>query len=92
MSPEKVDRIKSLYERLDLDSDGTINIRDLSRALQKEANHIPTNYAGRILQRISRDDKHEINFSEFIQYVVDHERKLEVIFKDLDRNQDGTFL
>ncbi|KAI6191344.1 hypothetical protein M3Y97_00218100 [Aphelenchoides bicaudatus] len=89
LSKEKAERIRSLYERLDLDNDGTINIRDLSRALQKEANHIPTNYAGRILQRISREDKDEIDFSEFIQYVVDHEKKLELIFKDLDKNQDG---
>lgn len=46
LSKEKAERIRDLYERLDLDGDGTINIRDLSRALQKEANHIPTNYAG----------------------------------------------
>lgn len=38
---------------------------------------------------MSPDDKHEINFSEFVQYVVDHEQRLELIFKDLDRNQDG---
>lgn len=46
LSQEKVDKIRTLYERLDLDNDGTINIRDLSRALQNEADHIPINYAG----------------------------------------------
>lgn len=89
LSSEKVERIRMLYERLDLDGDGTINIRDLSRALKSEADHIPTNYAGRILQRISPKDLDEINFPEFIQYIVEHEKKLELIFRDLDRNQDG---
>lgn len=41
------------------------------------------------MKRISKNDKHEIDFPEFIQYVIDHERNLELIFKDLDRNKDG---
>lgn len=31
----------------------------------------------------------EIDFSEFVHYVLEHEKKLAVTFRDLDRNADG---
>ena len=30
-----------------------------------------------------------IDFSEFVQYVMEHERKLQISFEELDRNKDG---
>ncbi|KAI6205684.1 hypothetical protein M3Y94_00820300 [Aphelenchoides besseyi] len=89
LSPEKEEQIRRLYERLDYDNDGTVNILDLSMALKREVPHIPSGLAPKIVQRISKDNSDEINLSEFIQYVVEHEKRLEFIFKDLDRNQDG---
>ncbi|KAI6175154.1 hypothetical protein M3Y99_01990300 [Aphelenchoides fujianensis] len=89
LDPEREERIRKLYERLDLDNDGTVNIRDLSMALKRETPHIPSGLAPKILQRISKDDSYEINLPEFVQYVVEHEKRLEHIFEDLDRNQDG---
>lgn len=32
-----------------------------------------------------------ITFTEFVQYVIDHEKKLEIIFRDLDKNKNGHF-
>ncbi|CAD5229607.1 unnamed protein product [Bursaphelenchus okinawaensis] len=89
LSLEKEEQIRELYDRLDLDNDGTINIGDLSAALQKEVPHIPSNLAPKILQTISQEDKDWINYPEFIAYIVEHERKLEKVFQELDRNQDG---
>ncbi|KAI6173789.1 hypothetical protein M3Y98_01120200 [Aphelenchoides besseyi] len=89
LSAEKEEQIRRLYERLDYDNDGTVNILDLSMALKREVPHIPSGLAPKIVQRISKDNSDEINLSEFIQYVVEHEKRLEFIFKDLDRNQDG---
>ncbi|CAD5228042.1 unnamed protein product [Bursaphelenchus okinawaensis] len=89
LSREKEEQIRELYDRLDMDNDGTINIRDLSVALQKEVPHIPSNLAPKILQTISQEDKDWINYPEFIEYIVEHERKLEKVFQELDRNKDG---
>uniref|UniRef100_A0A1I7SLT4 Calcium-binding mitochondrial carrier protein SCaMC-2 n=1 Tax=Bursaphelenchus xylophilus TaxID=6326 RepID=A0A1I7SLT4_BURXY len=89
LSKEKECQIRELYDRLDMDNDGTINIRDLSLALQKEVPHIPSNLAPKILRTISKEDKDWINYSEFTQYVVEHERRLEKVFEELDRNKDG---
>lgn len=42
------------------------------------------------MQRISKDDNSEsISFHDFVQYVIEHEKRLELIFRDLDRNKDG---
>ncbi|KHN87344.1 Putative calcium-binding mitochondrial carrier F55A11.4 [Toxocara canis] len=42
LSAEKEMRLRELYERLDMDNDGTIDIRDLTMALEHEMPHIPT--------------------------------------------------
>lgn len=41
LSKEKEEAIRQLYDRLDMDNDGTIDIRDLTIALMHELPHIP---------------------------------------------------
>uniref|UniRef100_A0A915CFN2 EF-hand domain-containing protein n=1 Tax=Parascaris univalens TaxID=6257 RepID=A0A915CFN2_PARUN len=89
VSPEKEMRLRELYERLDMDNDGTIDIRDLTTALKHEMPHIPTVLAPKLFARMNRVKNEKVNFIEFVQYVVEHEKKLELIFRDLDRNKDG---
>ena len=36
-----------------------------------------------------RDRDGTIDFAEFVSYIVNHERKLEIAFKTLDSNRDG---
>jgi hypothetical protein len=33
--------------------------------------------------------KNTVDFGEFVLYVLDHEKQLELVFHDLDRNKDG---
>ncbi|KAK0404660.1 hypothetical protein QR680_017560 [Steinernema hermaphroditum] len=90
LCPEKERALKELYERLDMDNDGTIDIRDLTAALKHEMPHIPYRLAPKLLARIRRrEDDDAVNFSDFVHYVIEHEKRLELIFQDLDRNQDG---
>ncbi|KAH7678453.1 putative calcium-binding mitochondrial carrier F55A11.4, partial [Aphelenchoides avenae] len=30
-----------------------------------------------------------ISFADFLIYVIEHKKRLELLFRDLDRNQDG---
>ncbi|KIH64749.1 EF hand [Ancylostoma duodenale] len=89
LSPEKEKRLRELYERLDIDNDGTVDIRDLTAALKHEMPHIPSRLAPKLMARISHGDGGNINFGDFVKYVVEHEKTLEVIFQDLDKNNDG---
>ena len=36
-----------------------------------------------------RDQDGTIDFAEFVSYIVNHEKKLEIAFKTLDYNKDG---
>ncbi|KAH7694328.1 Protein F55A11.4 a, partial [Aphelenchoides avenae] len=90
LSAEKEEEIRDLYERLDMDNDGTIDIRDLTLALTHKIPHIPSRLAPEILQRITKsNDAPVISFADFLIYVIEHEKRLELLFQDLDRNQDG---
>ena len=44
------------------------------------------------MARISTTNDDKVNFSDFVKYVVEHEKRLESIFKDLDKNRDGLLI
>ncbi|CAI5450875.1 unnamed protein product [Caenorhabditis angaria] len=91
LSPDKEQQIREFYDRLDIDHDGTIDIRDLTQALKHEnsLSHIPTNLAPAIMSQMSKDDDGKVGFVEFANYVLDHEQKLAEMFATMDRNNDG---
>ncbi|MFH4975065.1 hypothetical protein AB6A40_001774 [Gnathostoma spinigerum] len=89
LSPEKEKKLRELYDRLDMDNDGTIDIRDLTAALKHEMPHIPSNIAPKLFERMNIVKNDKVNFTEFANYVTEHEKKLEIVFQDLDRNNDG---
>ncbi|PIO73590.1 EF hand [Teladorsagia circumcincta] len=82
-------RLRELYERLDMDNDGTVDIRDLTAALKREMPHIPARLAPKLMARLSSRNDDKVDFGEFANYVVEHEKRLEAIFQDLDKNNDG---
>ena len=44
------------------------------------------------MKRADRDASAEISFSEFVEYMSEHERKLKLAFSELDHNKDGEWL
>uniref|UniRef100_A0A1I7T5E7 Calcium-binding mitochondrial carrier protein SCaMC-2 n=1 Tax=Caenorhabditis tropicalis TaxID=1561998 RepID=A0A1I7T5E7_9PELO len=89
MSEEKEQQIREIYDRLDIDHDGTIDIRDLTMALKHETPHIPSNLAPVIMSKMSPDDEGRVDFHNFSSYVLENEQKLAEMFADMDRNHDG---
>lgn len=41
------------------------------------------------MSRLSPKNEDKVDFAEFVDYVVEHEKRLQTIFEDLDRNRDG---
>uniref|UniRef100_A0A158PEU6 EF-hand domain-containing protein n=1 Tax=Angiostrongylus costaricensis TaxID=334426 RepID=A0A158PEU6_ANGCS len=89
LSPEKERGLRELYDRLDIDNDGTVDIRDLTAALKHEMPHIPARLAPKLMARLSSGSEEKVDFRDFVKYVLEHEKRLEVIFQDLDKNNDG---
>ncbi|KAI1289134.1 Calcium-binding mitochondrial carrier protein SCaMC-2 [Halotydeus destructor] len=90
ISPETKKRLDKLFNEIDLDKDGKIDIADLETALNKRGHTSKSkNHAREFLQRSDTNQSGDVNFSEFIEYCLEHEKRLQVIFKDIDVNQDG---
>uniref|UniRef100_A0A7E4VED8 EF-hand domain-containing protein n=1 Tax=Panagrellus redivivus TaxID=6233 RepID=A0A7E4VED8_PANRE len=90
MPEEKQKKLRELYDFLDVNNDGTIDIRDLTAALKHKVRHIPSKLAPEIFANMCREDKStEVDFGDFLDYVIAHERRLEEVFRQLDKNQDG---
>ncbi len=42
-----------------------------------------------VFKKGDTDNDGLINFAEFVEYIIDHEKKLKLAFKTLDSNKDG---
>ncbi|CAJ0928630.1 unnamed protein product, partial [Mesorhabditis belari] len=87
IAPEKERRLREMYDKFDADRDGSLDLRDLTSALQQCVPHIPSVYAPRLLEKMAPYDR--VSFPDFVRYVTRQEEKLEEIFHELDRNKDG---
>lgn len=86
---EREKRLEKLFKQLDVDGDGRINFQDLSEALEKMG--LP-HAAGNVEEFIEKSDlakSGNVDFAEFIHYVMEHEKQLMVVFKSVDENRDG---
>jgi len=45
-----------------------------------------------MLHKADKDKSSDISFAEFVEYMREHERMLQLAFSDLDRNKDGKTL
>ncbi|KAL3871520.1 hypothetical protein ACJMK2_039514 [Sinanodonta woodiana] len=86
-SAEK-ERLSALFEKIDRNKDGRIDIDDLSEALQSM--NVPTvpGHAQEFMKH-DKDRDGKIDFQEFLQYVQEHEDKLRLYFRRIDVNEDG---
>ncbi|VIO89464.1 Uncharacterized protein BM_BM4401 [Brugia malayi] len=89
ISEEKEERLRELYKRLDMNEDGSIDMQDLRNALKQRAPYIPSGVIPELFAQIDHLNDDIITFAEFVQYAVEHEKKLEIIFRDLDKNNTG---
>jgi solute carrier family 25 phosphate transporter 23/24/25/41 len=83
-------RFEDLFAKLDVNKDGKIEVHELSVALKslKGVKDVDKQ-AEAMMTRADKDASAEISFAEFVDYMHEHERKLQLAFSDLDRNKDG---
>ncbi|XP_077276191.1 short Calcium-binding Mitochondrial Carrier isoform X1 [Temnothorax americanus] len=84
------ERLEGLFQRLDLDGNGRIDVHDLSQALREVGVHTQyAQYAQKFLAHSDRTKSGDISLAEFIHYVREHEKNLRLQFSHLDKNKDG---
>ncbi|KRX84405.1 Calpain clp-1 [Trichinella sp. T6] len=91
LSEEQENRFRDIYNKLDLDRDGKVNIKDLIYALNQR---MPTvqhrhSYAMNLMEEANKKHGESLSFADFVHYMLEHEQRLTLVFNDCDRNQDG---
>uniref|UniRef100_A0A672ZXX1 Solute carrier family 25 member 23b n=1 Tax=Sphaeramia orbicularis TaxID=375764 RepID=A0A672ZXX1_9TELE len=80
-------RYEELFQQLDLNKDGRVDISELRTGLAARGLH--RGEAEEIV--LESDINHDglLDLEEFSQYMLHHERRLQLMFHSLDRNNDG---
>lgn len=89
LCPETQRRLKNLFQKLDVDGDGRIDVKDLTAGLQKLGLPHSTDNAKKFIEFSDLTRDGVVDFQEFAQYVLEHERNLKLVFNKIDENADG---
>ncbi|XP_055538928.1 calcium-binding mitochondrial carrier protein SCaMC-2 isoform X4 [Wyeomyia smithii] len=90
------ERLEKIFNKLDRDGNGRIDIHDLSAALKEfglshqyaeEYGH--SLFFQRFLKQSDQTQSGDVGLAEFIHYVREHEKNLRLQFTHLDKNRDG---
>ncbi|MGH0156398.1 UNVERIFIED_CONTAM: hypothetical protein FKN15_057158 [Acipenser sinensis] len=82
-------RYDDLFAKLDTNKDGKVDIHELRQGLKEMGMGLGEGAALKIVSAGDSDDDGELDISEFSEYLRDHEKKLMLTFKSLDKNNDG---
>ncbi|XP_031231083.1 calcium-binding mitochondrial carrier protein SCaMC-1-like isoform X2 [Mastomys coucha] len=78
-----------LFEDLDHNGDGVVDILELSDGLKYWSSSVGEDPEKEIFERADSNADSGLDFEEFVQYLQDHEKKMKLAFKSLDKNDDG---
>ncbi|XP_071765950.1 calcium-binding mitochondrial carrier protein SCaMC-3b [Centroberyx gerrardi] len=85
--PDREKSYAELFEQLDLNKDGRVDINELKTGLAARGLH--RREAEEIVRESDINHDGLLDFQEFSQYLRAHEKRLRLMFYSLDRNNDG---
>uniref|UniRef100_A0A8C5CW66 EF-hand domain-containing protein n=1 Tax=Gadus morhua TaxID=8049 RepID=A0A8C5CW66_GADMO len=80
---------EDLFEKLDTNKDGKVDVAELRAGLTSMGITFRKGAAQKIISSGDKDKDLGLDFEEFSKYLKDHEKKLRLTFKSLDKNNDG---
>lgn len=83
-------KLRELFNKIDKDRDGNIDIKDLITALPEMAVAQLPGHAQDFFKRHDTNHDGKITFGEFVDFIKEHEKKLHSYFLKLDVNKDGS--
>ncbi|GLD49583.1 calcium-binding mitochondrial carrier protein SCaMC-1 isoform X1 [Lates japonicus] len=80
---------EELFAKLDTNKDGKVDVSELKAGLAAMGIKTGKGAAQKIISSGDQDKDDGLDFSEFSKYLKEHEKKLRLTFKSLDKNNDG---
>ncbi|XP_068599151.1 mitochondrial adenyl nucleotide antiporter SLC25A24-like [Brachionichthys hirsutus] len=80
---------EELFAKLDTNKDGKVDVSELKAGLAAMGIKTGKAAAQKIISSGDQDSDNGLDFNEFSQYLKEHEKKLQLTFKSLDKNKDG---
>uniref|UniRef100_A0AAY3ZVG3 EF-hand domain-containing protein n=1 Tax=Denticeps clupeoides TaxID=299321 RepID=A0AAY3ZVG3_9TELE len=89
VDPERQRRWAELFEQLDLNKDGRVDVNELRIGLAARGLLSHSSVEEQIVRAGDTNADGQLDFEEFTQYLRAHEKRLHLMFHSLDRNNDG---
>ncbi|KAB5539670.1 hypothetical protein PHYPO_G00091680 [Pangasianodon hypophthalmus] len=89
LSDEASKSFEALFDKLDVNKDGKVDIAELREGLAAMGFSVGADAAQKIVSSGDSDRDEQLDFVEFSNYLKEHEKKLNLTFKSLDKNKDG---
>lgn len=80
---------EELFAKLDTNKDGKVDVAELKEGLAAMGIKTGKGAAQKIVSSGDKDKDQGLDFEEFSKYLKEHEKRLRLTFKSLDRNNDG---
>ncbi|XP_029473655.1 LOW QUALITY PROTEIN: calcium-binding mitochondrial carrier protein SCaMC-1 [Rhinatrema bivittatum] len=78
-----------LFSYLDRNKDGKVEIAELQEGLRSMGMTLEKEAGEKIVRAGDTNKDGQLDFGEFMRYLEEHEKKMKIAFKSLDRNNDG---
>lgn len=84
-----MDQFRGLFVKLDQDRDGFISVAELHSEMRKHGILSVDDKVQNIIDSYDKDKDGQLDYTEFLGYMMDRERKWKIHFHDLDKNKCG---